>query len=265
MTLSHVIEIGSSPVGIMVEALALGLLLSRSRRHLRLSHRLLAAGAVLFLIYLFSPLSEILIRSLEIRFAPLLAPPTNPKIENIVVLSGYGEDHPEYPITSNLSEQTVLSLAEGIRLYRMSPGSRMIFSGGVLRAGEKPVARMMAEFATKMGVADKDILVEGNSNNTYENLSNSRQFVGTQPFILVASACDLRRAVAVARKLGMQPVAAPAGIWALQTWPPRMSAKDWLLNVATSPAYPSQDRLSRLQWAYHEYLGYLWYWILDRI
>jgi uncharacterized SAM-binding protein YcdF (DUF218 family) len=250
-------------MGSMVILMILGLFLHIAMRHSRIGRRLLILAVLLFFIYLFSPLSLYLTWNLERQFEPLLDPPESPKISSIVVLSGYAEEHPEFPITSNVSDQTLGNLTEGLRLYRLAPGAKLITSGGVARTGEKSVAALMADFLEQMGVPSRDLVVEGNSRNTYQNLLNVRELVGSEPFILVAAACDLRRAVAVAQKLEMQPVPAPACIWTLQNHPKDSSPAKLILDFLKSP--PSWNNLKRLQWAYHEYAGYIWYQLLDRI
>lgn len=260
----RLIEIAFSPLGIMTILFAAGLLISAARRHSRLGHRFLIWGGLLFLVFLFSPLAEYLMLSLERPYPPMLAPPESPRINRIVVLAGYAEENPGFPITSKVSEQTMCRISEGLRLYRLIPGAALILSGGIAREGEKPVAAMMADFIQQMGAPAKDLIVEGKSRNTYENLYEVKKLVGSDPFILVAAACDLRRALAVAKKLQMAPIPAPACIWASQHHPKNTGAGE---RIATffKRFIPSLDNLSRLQWAYHEYLGYIWYRLLGRI
>jgi uncharacterized SAM-binding protein YcdF (DUF218 family) len=245
------IEAAVSPLGIMTLLLAFGIILSMGKRFARAGRRFLMSGALLFILFLFSPLAQYLIYGLECRFQPLLVPPQAPPVSRIVVLAGYAEEHPGLPITSNVSLQTIGNMSEGLRLYRLIPGSKLIMSGGVARRGEKPVAAMMADFLQQMGVPAADLIVEGASQTTYENFLETRKLVGTQPFILVAAACDLRRAAAVAKKLGMNSIPAPACICTLQH--PRKFG------------LPSLENLSRIQWAFHEYLGYAWYRVLGRV
>jgi uncharacterized SAM-binding protein YcdF (DUF218 family) len=259
------IEVVFSPLGIMTILLALGILFSIARRHSRSGHRLLVFGGLLFFIFLFSPLSLYLNWRLERQFQPMLTPPESPKISKIVVLSGYAEEHSGIPITSNVSAPTMSSLTEGLRLYRLVPGAKLIVSGGVARAGDTPVAALMAAFLQKMGVPATDVIVEGSSRNTYENLVEVKEIVGADPFILVAAACDLKRAVAVSKRLQMDPVPAPSCIWTLQNHPRIMSATEQLVDFSRSFGSPSLKNLFRLQWAYHEYLGYMWYQLIDRI
>jgi len=257
------IELAFSPLGIMLILMVLGIILSIVGRNSRSGRRLLLCAGLLFLIYLFSPLSLYLTWNLERHFDPLLIPQESQKISRIVVLAGYAEEHPEFPITSNASAQTIGNMTEGLRLYRLIPEAKLIMSGGVAPNGEKSVGALMSDFLQQMGVPSKDLTVEGNSRNTYENLLRVKELVGEEPFVLVAAACDLRRAIAVAKKLQMNPLPAPACIWTLQDYPKTMGTIDRL--IAFFKNAPSLNNLPRLQWAYHEYLGYIWYQLLDRI
>jgi uncharacterized SAM-binding protein YcdF (DUF218 family) len=259
------IEITFSPLGIMVLLTTAGILLCLAKRHSPAGRRLLICGGLLLLIFLFSPLADYLILGLEKQFRPLLFPPQSSKVDRIVVLSGYAREYPGYPITSTVSDQTLCTMSEGLRLYRLIPGAKLILSGGAARPGDRPVGAVMADFLHQMGVPAKDLLVEGNSQNTYENLREVRRLVGAQPFILVALGCDLRRAVAVAQKLEMQSIPAPACFWASQRYRANMRSTAWIADFFASFARPSLANLTKLQWAYHEYLGYIWYKILGRI
>ena len=263
--LKSLVEFIFSPLGVMTLLLCGGFILSVLRRTSRWGRRLVLTGVFFFFLFTFTPLAEVLIRSLERHYSPLLTPPVSIPIKRIVVLSGYAEESSTIPVTSNLDEEMLYRLAEGIRLYRRLPGSNLILSGGSLRRGDKPVASIMANFLREMGIPDKDISLEGRSLNTYENLLEVKKIIGSDPFILVTSGYALRRAMAVARKLGMHPTAAPAHIWALQHYPPEMDRTEWFLAVLGGFSSPSPARLAYLQLAYHEYLGYAWYKLLGRI
>jgi uncharacterized SAM-binding protein YcdF (DUF218 family) len=259
------IELFFSPFGIVVIALSVGIVLSLAKRHARAGHRFLICGALLFLIILFSPLAQYLMWNLERQFPPLLTPPAFPKIERIAILAGYAEENPGIPITSNVSDQTLGNMSEGLRLYRLAPKTKLIVSGGVAEKGKRSVAAGMADFLQQMGVSKEDLIVEGNSQNTYENLREIKNLVGTVPFILVASGCDLRRAMAVAKKLQMNPIPAPAYIRALRKCPATATAGQHIAAYIKNRGYISLSNLPKLQWAYHEYVGYIWYRLLGRI
>jgi uncharacterized SAM-binding protein YcdF (DUF218 family) len=191
-------------------------------------------------------------------------PDASAGVRAIVVLSGYGDDTSP-SVTSRLSMETTARMVEGIRLYRELPGVKLVISGGVLHEGQPPIAQLMADLATTMGVPERDVVIEGNSETTYENLVEVKKILRSEPFILVTSACDLRRATAVARKLGMRPLAAPAAIWAAQHHAAGMSWQEWAWTLAGDLTMPSPSRFDYLQRAHHEYVGYAWYWMLGRV
>ena len=263
--LKRSIEICLSPIGIMTLLFLAGLIVTATRRTSRMGRRLIWGGVWLYLIFLFTPLAEVLVSNLERPVPPMLHPDTSAGIRAIVVLSGYGEDYSFLPVTSRLSGETIARMVEGIRLYRELPNVKFVVSGGVVREGDRPVASLMADFAKAMGIPERNVVTEMSSETTYENLAEVKKLIGSEPFILVTSACDLRRATAVARKLGMKPLAAPAAIWAAQQYPAGMSWLDWSRVLIRGVAKPSTSRFGYLQWAYHEYVGYAWYRALGRV
>jgi uncharacterized SAM-binding protein YcdF (DUF218 family) len=263
--LKRLVELSFSPVGIMTAILVAGIVLSVTKRKRRTGHRLLFVAAGLYLVFTSSPLAELAIANLEGFYPPLQAVDSSSRVERIVILSGYGVENPSTPVTSNLAGETICRVAEGIRLYRQIPKSKIVVSGGILRRGDKPIAQQMADFIVAMGVSTEDVLVEGRSRDTYENLVEVKPIVGQNPFILVTSACHLRRAMAIAHKLGMTPIPAPACIWTLQEFPPGKPWSAWSLKVVKSFGYPSVARLGSLQLAYHEYVGFVWYRLLGRL
>jgi len=261
MTLKALIEAFSSPVGLMTILFISGILARIFRPRSQMGNRLVWSGVALYLVFLMTPLAEILFVNLERPFRSMLH--RDPSVRNIVVLAAYGEDYsPLLPVTHKLSVETISRMVEGIRLYRDLPGARLIVAGGSLGEEYGPVAILMAEFARVMGVPTRDIVVEELSTTTYENLLGVKNIIGSEPFILVTSSGELQRAVAVARKLGMRPLAAPANFWVVHQYPAGIPWVEW---GAMSLRDMSSDRLSYLQRAHHEYLGYLWYWILGRV
>jgi len=264
--LKLLLENSLSPLGIVSLLLFMGLLSSWLGGSSRRGNLSLKAGAFLFLLFLFSPLAEVIIGTLERQYPPLQELPKRlANAPTIVVLSEYAEAHSSTPVTSNLSEDMLYRVVEGIRLYRLSATAKLLMSGGVLRRGDPPVAQVMAHFARAQGVREEDLLVETKSENTYENLSEVQKMVRSRPFILVTSAYHLPRAMAVARKLQLDVIAAPARIFTLQHFPAPTDWRVWIKRVVGSFLTPSLGRLTLLQRAYHEYVGYGWYWILGRI
>ncbi len=254
-----------SPVGIMTLLLALGLVFSLFRRKSPAGRRLILTGAVLALVFLLTPVSELLVADLERPFPPLLYPKISSDSRLIVVLSHYGEDRPNLDAINRLSPESVIRVVEGIRLYRELAGTRLVLSGGILREGDRPVARLMADFCRDMGVPQDDIVTEEHSSTTYENLVQVQKIVGSAPFLLVTSASHMRRAMAVANRLGMRPMAAPAGFWTASYHAAGITRPEWLRQVWGGFFQPSTRRFLYIQRAYHENLGYLWYRLRGRV
>ncbi|MCI0419547.1 MAG: YdcF family protein, partial [Acidobacteria bacterium] len=229
--LKHIFETCISPASIVTFFLLVALLLAvrHKNKNRRGAASCLALAASLQLLFLCTPLGEMLIGRLERQYSPLLEPEKFGAVPWIVVLSAYGVEHPATPITNNLSEETLYRLVEAVRLYKRVPKARLIVSGGVVRFGEKPIAELMAEFLLSMGIPAQDILTEGKSKDTYENLVNTQQLVGSDTFFLVTSAYHLRRAMAVAEHLNLKAIACPAYIQTLQHHPPQLSWWQWSL------------------------------------
>ena len=54
-------------------------------------------------------------------------------------------------------------------------------------------------------------------------------------------------------------------IWAARNYPADMNWLRWTWKVFEGMAHPSTDRFTYLQRAFHEYVGYAWYWMLGRV
>jgi uncharacterized SAM-binding protein YcdF (DUF218 family) len=258
-----VLEACLSPAGLTSLLLASGILVISLRRTSRIGPRILGIGSAMFLAIVATPFAELVYARLEHFHAPMLH--ADPSAKAVVVLAGYGENLAQLPVTSKLSVETIARTVEGVRLYRELQGSKLVFSGGIARRHDEPVARLMADFAISLGVPAKDIVIEGRSTTTYENLVEVKKIVGAEPFILVTSGVELRRAMAVARKLDMRALGAPAAIWASRYYPAGMSWHELGLTLLADSGYPKAHRFVYLQRAYHEYVGYIWYWALGRV
>jgi uncharacterized SAM-binding protein YcdF (DUF218 family) len=166
-------------------------------------------------------------------------------VKYVVVLSGGQTGNPEIPVTSRMSESTMMRLIEGIRLYRKQLGSKLILSGGTV-LNEVPSALLMARVAKELGVNDHDIIVESESRDTKDEARLIQPIVKDEPFILVTSAVHMHRAMAMFTKLGMNPVPAPAGHQVHSQ------------GRGLIPFFPSSENLIKSKRAVHEYLGMIW-------
>lgn len=162
--------------------------------------------AVLFLLIwsycLSTPrIGNALVRSLESRF-PLVTDPGPRGEPLILVLSGGAvvQDGSAPRLDRPSWERTWA----GIRLWK-KVGGQLLFAGGPPPDQGLSTAAAMASVAAEAGVPVSDVLLESGSRNTYENLAFNRERAASRAgnVWLVTSALHMRRAMAVAAKLGM--------------------------------------------------------------
>ncbi|MBN2255308.1 MAG: envelope biogenesis factor ElyC [Deltaproteobacteria bacterium] len=223
-------------------------------RRQRAGKVLITAGLLALMVLSFGAVPDYMLRSLERQYPQYNKRITNEilKSENrlplqyVVVLGGGHIQDPDVPIFSQISTSTLARLAEGISLWRQNPGSRLVLSGGAV-FDSMSEAKMMERAATELGVPPDQVILEGQSRDTIEEVRLLKSIVKDDPFLLVTSAYHMPRAMAMFKKEGIRPIPAPADYQVKQ--PP-----------ARSPAsfFPHADNIDNAQTAIHEYLGMMW-------
>ena len=228
----------------------------------RIGKYLLLAGILAYFAFGSSPISMALLGRLENKYSPLLDIHEVEDVDTVVMLTGAAWEDPRVPSTSQVGEITVSRLLEAIRLLRMIPGAKILISGGPLDSAGigVPISQIVGDLTREMGIPGERILLETKSTNTYENGVEIRKILGDKPFILVTSASHLPRAIGVFQKLGLSPIPAPADFRAIRS-KPRVGGSTGELVRAMISALPSPDNLSHSERAFHEYAGFVWYWV----
>lgn len=154
----------------------------------------------------FQPITAPLLKSTERMYPSFIAPDI--PVEYVLVLgNGHVVDDEISPI-SELSRAAVMRLTEGIRIYRMYPGAKLILSG--YKGGTTVShARMMARVALSLGVNKSDILLLESAQDTHEEAIQTLNSVGKSNLVLVTSASHMPRAMAEFHNLGLAPTPAP--------------------------------------------------------
>lgn len=229
--------------------LLLGSLLRRRWRRLGLSLQILS---MLWLWTAATPaFAGWLLGSLQ-PFPPL--PPTGdlPAAQAIVVLSAEADVHATEYGQPVIGPMTMQRLRYGVALHRRT-GLPLLMSGGVPAAGCPPLAKLMADAATKeFGVPVR--WREEGSADTRENAQRSAVMLqqdGVQNVLLVSSAWHLVRAKIAFERCGIAAVPAPTGF----RHPPAEVVANWL---------PNWQALRDTNLALHEWLGRAWYALRDR-
>ena len=236
------------PVSLEISFLGLALLwFTRKQR----AGRLLVSFRLLTLTLLsYGAISDQLLGHLENEYEPYnvnsLNQDSNYRIQFVVVLGGGHISDPTLPITSQIDDSALVRLVEGIRVYRRHPGSRLVLSGGSA-FDPIPHAELMARVAKEIGVDENDILIEAQSKDTRDEAHLIKSIVGSSPFVLVTSASHMPRAMALFKKLDLNPIPAPTG----------HRVKD-RQRVHPGMFFPNSIDLRKSERAFHEYLGIRW-------
>ncbi|MCJ7818734.1 MAG: YdcF family protein, partial [Syntrophales bacterium] len=176
---------------------------------------------------------------------------TSPKW--IVVLGGGHVSDPSLPANSQISPAALGRVVEGVRLYKVIPGSKLLLSGGAV-FDPVPEAAVMAQVAGLLGVKPEDIVLESDSRDTAEEAEIIAKLIGRKKFFLVTSAAHMPRSMALFRKRGLQPIPAPADFRAPNTQ-----------SFEPGSFFPGVGSLGQTQTALHEYLGLAWAWLRGAI
>jgi uncharacterized SAM-binding protein YcdF (DUF218 family) len=239
------------PVPFCSLLIVFGLIFLWTGRRARAGKLLVSIGSLLLILLSYDMSTKWLLMPLERQYPPIASPTSvnsqdAPPVKWIVVLGGGGSRSAQLPSPGRLTSASLSRLIEGIRLQRQLPGSKLVLSEGNI-FGSGPVAEAMARVAEDLGVSKDDMVLETQSQDTEGQAGLISPIVGADRFLLVTSASHMPRSVALFRKAGMNPIAAPTDFESL-------SAESW----RPSALYPSAGGLRKAELAIHEYLGLAW-------
>ncbi len=171
------------------------------------------------------PFSNFLIKPLEVTYQKLEEIPS--EVKYILLLGGDMENR----------------AWEVLRLYHQIPNAKIITSGYAGR-GEIPEAVLTANVFSEIGVKQEDIIIHRQPKDTKEEAIKIKELLGQEKFILVTSSYHMPRAMALFRKEGLSPIAAPTDY--------KIKGSNEALSA------PSGGNLQKTEIAWHEYIGTLW-------
>ncbi|QBZ82395.1 YdcF family protein [Hydrogenovibrio crunogenus] len=200
-----------SPSNIILILLILGSIFLLFNRTETAKTLLLPASLAGFIVLAF-PIGDLLIQPLEQRFK---SPETLPKdIDGIIVLGG-GEDlkrslswgRPELGIGGD----RYIGAKELANHYPKAP---VIFTGGsgsMQLQNTKGEGSLARQLLTTLGIANKRLIIESLSRNTYENFKYTKKLLPARQgtYMLVTSAFHMPRAVGIANKQAIHVIPYP--------------------------------------------------------
>ena len=235
------------PLGFGIALLLLGVLMRWSGRA-----RIGSGVVVLSLLWLWGwsmPWTSDALRApLEGRYEHRLVEEV-PKADAVVILGGAfrSEDNWPYPAVTGPVDR----YWHGARLYHAGRAGRVLMSGGSRRPGIRTEAQSGAIFLMHMGVPEEHILLDNEARTTQQHVRHIAQLLdeqGLESFLLVTSAMHMRRAEAVFRADGLDPIPVATDFRVGEN-PPRGLRR----------VLPSATALGESTAAVHEYVGYWFY------
>jgi len=233
------------PLPLLILLMGAGLLLLWFTRWQRTGKGLVSIGWGCLLLLSLQPVADRLLSPLETSYPTYHGQQKG--IAYVVVLGGGYTFNPQWAPSSNLINNSLPRVAEGIRLYRDHPGAKIVFTGAA--AGKNPIsnAETASRVAQSLGVPVGDIITLDQPRDTRQEAASVKLLVGKQPFLLVTSANHLPRAMGFFEAQGLSPLPAPANQMAidspLNSWERVLPSPLWLEHA---------DR------AWYESLGHAW-------
>ena len=252
--LKKLLSAALQPCSLLLTVMVLGLVLLYFTKRQRTAKVLLTTGLVLLALLSLSPVSRDLVRPLESTYPPLLAkvtqavstmPDGSPAPRWVVVLGGGKSESRSLAPIHQLSESSLVRLAEGIRLQRLLPESKLVLSGGSDR-GRTTEAETLAATGASLGAPQDRMVLESQSWDTIDEVQALQAMLGEDRFVLVTSATHLPRAMAMFKKVGMNPIPAPTDYEAIDE------------NSDMLGWFPHAHAGLMIERALHEYLGLFW-------
>ncbi|MDU3304190.1 MAG: envelope biogenesis factor ElyC, partial [Enterobacter ludwigii] len=137
------------PLPLLLIIIALGLALVWFSRFQKSGKTLITIGWLVLLLLSLQPVADSLLRPVENRYPTWQG---HQEVKYIVVLGGGYTWDPNWAPSSNLINNSLPRLNEGIRLWLANPGSKMIFTGAAAKTNPVSTAEAGARVAESLGV-----------------------------------------------------------------------------------------------------------------
>lgn len=172
----------------------------------------------------------------------------DPTVRWVAVFGGgHYEEYPGMPANEELTPISIIRLVEGVRLYRQISNAKLLLSGGPVGDSPGTDAGYLAIVASWFQIPKENIVLETTSLNTADEAIAIKKLIGNEPFYLVTSALHMPRAMALCRRQGLHPIAAPAN-----------QSFIWKNSHGLRMAIPNHSNISQFSAAWHEILGMIW-------
>lgn len=212
----------------------------------------IAASGLVWALFWSLPASSLWAGGRLEQLHPHTLPDALPQTPAIVVLGGNTANNRQNWFEPYDAKTASARIDTAALLYRTGRAPRIVLSGAALD-GSISEAEMMARSLHQQGIPDSALILETDSYTTYENAVYTGHLLAERDIskvLLVTSALHMPRAMAVFRKQGITPVAAPSR--------PQIVVPD---DPSFSFWQPNARALSASRSIIKEYAGLLVYWL----
>lgn len=217
----------------------------------KLARVLLGFAAVFFYLISIQPSANFLISHLENQY-PSYQKKQHELLDYVLVLGSAHVSDSSQPITSLLIPSGLLRLSEGVRVYKLNPGSKLLLSGYSAQ-DEITHAEALKKVALHFGVPEQDMILDGKVKDTKEESMHWVTVAKNKRMALVTSASHMPRSMylfdVAQLEAGYRVDIIPAPTDYISHQNSKFSWKDW---------FPSGRNIETVERAWHEYLGLMW-------
>ena len=234
------------PLPLGLEVIIIGWLLNSKSRFKKTGKVLIISGVVFLYLISCIPFIDRFMYSFEHQYLPVREHKSG--ISYIVVLGGGHVSEEVLPPNSQLYTSTLARVVESVRLKKLFPQAKIIYSGGKIElADKKSNAEIMAATAVMLGVPPYDIVLEERAKDTIEEALYLKSLLKDKNFILVTSASHMPRAVLLFKKQGLKPIPSPSSYLTKKR-------KNYLIW----DYFPSYEGVQKSERLFYEILGIVW-------
>ncbi len=153
------------PLPALLLLIGIGIALLWFSRFQRTGKLCVSLGWLLLTLLSLQPVADSLLKPIEDTYPTWRG---EQPVNYVVVLGGGYTWNPEWAPSSNLINNSLPRLTEGIRLWQANPGSKMIFTGAAAKTNPVSTAEAGARVAESLGVPRSDIIVLDRPKDTEE-------------------------------------------------------------------------------------------------
>lgn len=161
----------------------------------------------------FLPIGNALVLPLEERFGTHEPALPQGNVKGIIILGGFEDGWVTAGRGGLAVNEAAERLTETVRIARLLPKTKVVFTGGAGDLFEKAEAgAAINKYLQDVGITPERIVIEKASRDTYENAVFTKKILNPEPedrWLLVTSAYHMPRAVGAFRKAGFTVVPFP--------------------------------------------------------